>query len=83
MSAILPKGYKLWGVRVTLHNFKEQWPGARMNIHKRHDMEIVAKDEITAKKLAIQQCYKTETYAAIFIESVEAWEMEPKRATAS
>jgi len=82
-TPVLPKGWKLYGVRVTLHNFKNQWIGARRNIGKRHEMTVAAPNEITAKMVAKRQCYQTENFAELFIDSIEAWEMDAPRGTAA
>lgn len=80
---VLPKGWKLYGVRVTLRNFKNQWVGARRNIGKRHEMVVAAPTEEQAKLVARRRCYQTENYAELFIDSIEAWEIDAPRGMAS
>jgi len=75
----IPKGWKVYGVRVTLHNFKFQWVGARRHIGKKHEMVVAAPDAEAAKRMAQLQCFKTENMAEFFIESIEVWEMEMQR----
>lgn len=75
----LPNGWRVYGVVVKLHRFKLQWEGARRNIGKKHEIIVSAPDEETAKMLALRRCYQTEDMAELFIDSVEAWEMEIPR----
>jgi hypothetical protein len=82
MSAQLPKDWKIYGVRVTLKNFKNQWVGARRYIGKRHDMVIAAPNEVEARNIARRRCFQTETYAGLFIDNIEVWEMELPRGLA-
>lgn len=74
----IPKGYKVYGVRVILHNFKLQWEGAHRDLGKKHEMVIAARNEDIARELAKRRCYQTENMANLFIDSIEVWEIEAK-----
>jgi len=75
----VPKGWKVYGVRVTLHNFKFQWIGARRNIGKQHEMTIAAPDRESARRTAQLRCFKTENMAELFIQDIEVWELDLPR----